>query len=84
MSSLSVELIDSKLTEQSLPKNCEMSTKKRFEHEYPLTKWSKRKIAAKIRTELDTKFENIKRINKTITRGAEAIKVHFIAELYCN
>jgi len=90
--SLSVETIDSKPTDRTLQKNviyvvnnnetigdCELSTKKRIQHEYPLTKWSKRKRAAKINTERDRKFENIKRFNETITRGAEIIKVYSIA-----
>lgn len=95
---LSVKNNDSKSTEQSLPNHitnvvetnktvsdCESLPKNRVRHEYPLTKWSKREIAAKIRTERDRKFENIKRINEKITRGAEFIKVHnTIAELYCD
>lgn len=99
----SVKNIDSKLTEQSLPKNVTddvktnstvsdsvLLAKKHIRHEYPLTKWSKRQMAAKIRTERDSKFENIKRINEKITRGAEVIKVHIIcvhymiADLYCD
>jgi len=56
--------------------DCELLAKKRVRHDYPLTKWSKRERAAKIRTERDRKFENIKRINEKIPRGAEVIKVH--------
>lgn len=88
---LSVKNIDSKLTEQSLPKNVtdvvktnktvsdrELLAKKRVRQEYPLTKWSKREMAAKIRTERNRKFENIKMTNDKITRGAEVIKVYII------
>ncbi|KAF0760701.1 Uncharacterized protein FWK35_00009336 [Aphis craccivora] len=85
--SLSVKTIDSKSTNQKLQKNitndfknkktigdCESFAKKHVRHEYPLTKWSKRERAAKIRMERDRKFENIKRFNETITLGAETIK----------
>lgn len=88
---LSVKNIDSKLTEQSLPKNItdvvktnktvsdrELLAKKRVRKEYPLTKWSKREMAAKIRTERNRKFENIKMTNEKIKRGAEFIKVYII------
>jgi len=90
-----VKNIDSKSTEQSLPKNatdvvktkntvsdCELIAKKHIRQEYPLTKWSKRQMAAKIRTERDRKFENIKMINENITRAAEVIKVHNMCPLY--
>lgn len=95
---LSVETNNSKSTENSSQKNvtydvvntnktvsdCESFAKKRVQPEYPLTKWSKREIAAKNQTERDKKYENIKRINEKIKRGAEAIKVHnVISELYC-
>jgi len=91
----SVKNIDSKSTEQSLSTNvtaviktnntvsdCVLLAKKHIRHEYPLTKWSKRQRAAKIRTERDSKFENIKRINEKITLGAEVIKVHNMCALY--
>jgi len=93
-----VETNNSKSTENSSQKNvtydvvntnktvsdCESFAKKRVQPEYPLTKWSKREIAAKNQTERDKKYENIKRINEKIKRGAEAIKVHnVISELYC-
>jgi len=86
----SVETINSKSTEQlqslkNVTKNViktnktvsgrESLTKKL---EYPLTKWSKREMAAKIRTERDRKFENIKMINEKIKRGAEVIKVYIV------
>ncbi|XP_022175737.1 uncharacterized protein LOC111037460 [Myzus persicae] len=82
--SLSAETINSKSTEQLSLKNvtnvvksnktvkdCESFAKKL---EYPLTKWSKREMAAKIRAERDRKFESIKKINEKITRGAEFLK----------
>lgn len=93
----SAETYDSTLTEQPLLQTivtdvfennqstvngCNPSSKKSGQPEYPLTKWHKREIAAKIRKERDRKLENIKRINETITRGASAIKVHFIMVLY--
>lgn len=94
--SLSEETIDSKSADQKLQKkitdvfknnetigDCESVAKKHVRHEYPLTKWSKRKRTAKIRTERDRKFENIKRFNETITRGAETIKVYFISIEVC-
>jgi len=94
--SFSVETINSKSTDEKLQNNitdvfknnkmigdCESVAKNHVWHEYPLTKWSKRERAAKIRTERDRKFENIKRFNETITRGAEIIKVYFIAIEVC-
>jgi len=93
---LSEETVDSKSTDQKLQKkitdvfknnetigDCESVAKKHVRHEYPLTKWSKRERAAKIRTERNRQFENIKRFNETITRGAETIKVYFIAIEVC-
>lgn len=67
--------LDKKLENDAIGDDLKLTTKKNIEPKYPLTEWSKRKRAEKIRKERDWEFEQIKKTNDAITRGAEIIKV---------
>lgn len=63
------------ITDEIALSDLKLSTEKTVERKYPFTEKSKREMAAKIRTQREKEFDQIKKINETITHGAEVIKV---------
>lgn len=55
-----------------------ISSKKNNHRKFPLTEWSKREMAVRIRIEREKKLEQTKKFNQMITRGAEVIRVYCI------